>query len=61
MCYPLHKLRKNPVFFFFVQTPSSAINNPQKEEEKGEEEELFCIENNVKSTRMINKYTYYPL
>lgn len=33
--------------------------NPQKEEEKGEG--LFCIANNVESTRMINKYTDYPL
>lgn len=49
---------KNPVFFWFKSLEVLLIN-PQKEEEKGEG--LFCIANNVESTRMIKKYTDYPL
>lgn len=48
--------------FFVVENSSSSINKPQKRRGKGEEEEgLFCIANNVESTRIINKYTDYPL
>lgn len=48
--------------FFLFKTLQVLLINPKKEEEKGEEEErLFCIANNVESTRMINKYTDYPL
>lgn len=49
--------KKSSLFLF--KSLQVLLINPQKEEEKGEG--LFCIANNVESTRMINKYTDYPL